>query len=390
MIKEVWNNFWGSIINFFCTFPNQLFSANSDTALMAWTLLATIAIPVALFLFSKKNENSFKELQLTQLSVLHEIKDISKAASRTVDQAAHQSFVEGLSAELDLETTRKYLLLVDKWENSPLKDLALQKIRSQLSIPLPGNPDSLEKTEELDYLAVLHYIDSFPQRVQNNYENSIYEIGNFLEAVQNDLSISEYQKIAQSLFAVNIPNTWEARRGVKNFLHQFPNMVEYVLQYTLNWPVKKNSQTIITVVDSLYRMVHRGIPKDKEIVTTALTQPLADFINAQSYRNIFDLGLSSIFETTRIATEIIYLAGESAEIHDGSNSIDHLKMRMIEGIPNLFRDINLAEIDNYPGDLTDLREAWVEGVYRLSADFPDTWNDNWMRIQPIDRVIRNL
>lgn len=313
---------------------------------MAWTLLATIAIPVALFLFSKKNENSFKELQLTQLSVLHEIKDISKAASRTVDQAAHQSFVEGLSAELDLETTRKYLLLVDKWENSPLKDLALQKIRSQLSIPLPGNPDSLEKTEELDYLAVLHYIDSFPQRVQNNYENSIYEIGNFLEAVQNDLSISEYQKIAQSLFAVNIPNTWEARRGVKNFLHQFPNMVEYVLQYTLNWPVKKNSQTIITVVDSLYRMVHRGIPKDKEIVTTALTQPLADFINAQSYRNIFDLGLSSIFETTRIATEIIYLAGESAEIHDGSNSIDHLKMRMIEGIPNLFRDINLAEIDN--------------------------------------------
>lgn len=160
-VKDCLESVWASIVNARRTFPDLLFSDNPETALVAWTLLATIAIPLAVFFCSWRGRKRSAKLQEQQGKILREAEETARESRKAARSSAEQSFVQGLNRDLDLETARKYFQEISGWSEGPLKELGLRKLRMQVSVLLPGSSGSLETRKSLILDELNDYKDSF-------------------------------------------------------------------------------------------------------------------------------------------------------------------------------------------------------------------------------------
>ena len=160
-IRDCLESAWATIVNARRTFPDLLFSDNPETALVAWTLLATIAIPLAVFFYSWRDEKRSAKLQEQQGKILREAEEAAHESRKAARSSAKQSFVQGLDRDFDLETTRKYFQEISGWSDGPLKKLGLRKLVMQVSVPLPGSSGSLETRRSLILDELNDYKDSF-------------------------------------------------------------------------------------------------------------------------------------------------------------------------------------------------------------------------------------
>lgn len=370
------------------TFGDQLFSSDPATAMVAWTLLATITIPITVFGHSIIDGKRSSKIQRAQL-------EASKSSAAAAKSAAQQSLVQGLEAKFDYETALKYFNEISEWDESSLKELGLRRLRMQSSVSLPGNGKSIESPRVLTYEAWKDYKDSFEKRFQENSLDFIKQLKNFLSEYGNNILDSEYGDIARLLFEkkINFDSDDDGGEAVKDLFRCVPKLVKKSLDYSLIWPADNSLNNISLMVNSLSSILWRdALSREKyPEIRSGMAQPIADFLNTQDFRNLSDLGSGSDDSMLETAVKIVYLAGESAKIHGGEGEVDHLKMRMIEGISSLFRDINFSNIEslNYMEKNT-IKEFWAAGCELLRDDEPDVWCRVFLSIQKIDNKINLL
>lgn len=391
---ELFREVLTSIKNAWNTFPDLLFSNNPEVAMVAWTLLATITIPIVIFIYSWRDGKRSSSIQKLQLEALEEAREANKTSALVAQRSYEQSFVEGLGSPLDYESSERYFTEVSSWEDSPLKSLGIRRLRMQTSVSLPGNTNSIENPESLTYEGWKDYKESFNKRFEENPVEFIKELGNFLSRYGGDVSDSEYNDIAQLIFGKKLKfDSSDGYEPIKYLFRHVPRMTEGSLEYSLNWPSDEKLNNIDLVVSSLSKLLkYDAFPRDKySKIRSSMAQPIADFLNTQDFRNISDLGFDDSEKTLKTAVKIVYLAGESAKIHGGKGEVDHLKMRMIEGIPELFKNIDFSKIVslNYVDKIVT-KEFWSDGCRLLKEDEPQVWGRMWPEIRIFDDNIKSL
>lgn len=151
----------------------------------------------------------------------------------------------------------------------------------------------------------------------------------------------------------------------------FPQILNPALTYSLSNIHSRNATDAKLVVNALAYIFYNVYDRPDMGIEQRdyIAQPLADFLNSPRWNNISKFNFIYQGEVWPVASKIVYLAGCSGKVHEGAGDIDHLKNRMIEGIPGLFRDLK-AESEHRIGysDLDDIKMYWILGFYLLAAN----------------------
>lgn len=384
---------WGSIVNAWFTFPDLLFSANPETAMVAWTLLATIAIPVAVFFYNWRDGKRSSALQKQQVKILEEAEKAARESRKAAKSSAEQSFVQGLDRELDLETAKKYFEEIKTWSDGPLKELGLRKIRMQTAVPLPGVNRALELGQELSSTSWNDYRDSFSERIEDNPIRFIKEIKSLFLVSRHLLNGDDYWGVAKQIFSGKLENSYDAEVELCKLFTEIPDIVEPSIEYALNNLSNSSLNEASLVVNVLTFMFDYRETQQKSFDQHryAISLPLADFLNYRVAYRMEDFSFASMGEEFLFASKIVYLAGQSAKTSPRSDGVDHLKMRMIENVPNLFRKLEIAQECKFNrSDAIDIKDYWRKGSAQLKRDEPKIWVKYQSDIDKIDSVISSL
>lgn len=380
-------------MNAWFTFPDLLFSSNPETAMVAWTLLATITIPVAVFFYNWRDGKRSSALQEQQVKILEEAEKAARESRQAAKSSAEQSFVQGLDRELDLETAEKYFEEIKTWSDGPLKELGLRKIRMQISVPLPGVKGALELGQELSDASWNDYRDSFSKRIEDNPIRFIKEIKSLFLVSRHLLDDDDYWNVAKKVFSGKLENSYDAEVALRELFTEIPDIVEPSIEYSLNNlnnPSLNDASLVVGVLTFMfdYRETRQ---KSFDQHRYAISLPLADFLNYRVAYRMEDFSFASMGEEFLFASKIVYLAGKSAKKSPRSDGVDHLKMRMIENIPNLFRQLEISqECEFNRSDAIDIKEYWRKGSDLLEQDEPEIWKNNKSDIDKIDGIISSL
>lgn len=388
-MKNFLNDAWVSILNALCKFPNELFSSDPNRAMVAWTLLFTITTPAIVFVYTIVEGRKSSKIQAAHL-------EVSKSSAAAAKSATEQSFVQGLETTLDYDSALKYFKEISDWDESPLKELGIRRLRMQTSVPLPGNIGSVEHPERLTDEVWKDYKDSFSERLQDNNIRFLGELSKFLHSYQDVVVGKNYEDAAKYIFGNSELNySDELMVAVKELFNKNPKIIEPALTYSLNWRSGADKvDSIRLATESLAEIFEADLNNNLSEISSSLSQPIADFLNSQSYRNLPKLGFLNNQEFLRVATSLVYLAGKSEKNHGGHEDVDHLKKRMIQGIPYLFKafDFDVFRKESYLSfvETNNILDRWIEGSKLLKKDEPSVWSEEWERLEPVDCSLKSL
>lgn len=388
-MKNFLNDAWVSILNALCKFPNELFSSDPNRAMVAWTLLFTITTPAIVFIYTIVEGRKSSKIQAAHL-------EASKSSAAAAKSAAEQSLVQGLEATLDYDSALRYFNEISNWDKSPLKELGILRLRMQTSVPLPGNEDSVERPERLTDDVWKDYKDSFSGRLQDDNFKFLKELNKFLYSYRETAINKNYEDAAECIFGNSELNySDELKVAVKELFNKNPKIIEPALIYSLNRQRGTDQvDSIRLVTESLAEIFETGLNGNLSEISSSLSQPIADFLNSQSYRNLPKLGFLNNQEFLQVATSLVYLAGKSEKNHGGHEDVDHLKKRMIQGIPYLFKafDFDAFRKESYLSfvETNNILDRWIEGSKLLKKDEPSVWSEEWERLEPVDCSLKSL